>query len=181
MNETRVFKQGRSGSQLWWSLRYGKQRRLAPQLHKFTVLRVSRLQQRDKNSELRRWSWHFREAGAARICRTDTWESCRERVTEIYRGCLWSLELRTEQCSGTDWNVDGYMKNSFWKLQLNHQKMKTITSEMKNTLDEKSSWHITGGKGELTYHWTLSKMKNRIKITEKDNKQSVCELWDHVK
>ena len=108
-------------------------------------------------------------------------EKVAERVTEIYRGCLWSLELRTEQCSGTDWNVDGYMKNSFWKLQLNHQKMKTITSEMKNTLDEKSSWHITGGKGELTYHWTLSKMKNRIKITEKDNKQSVCELWDHVK
>lgn len=49
--------------------------------------------------------------------------------------------------------------------------MKTITSEMKNTLDENSSLHIAGGKGELTYHWTLSKMKNRIKITEKNNKR----------
>ena len=164
-----------------WSVRWRKQVSWAEDCPDLLSWEFPGCSKGTKNSELRRWSWHFREAGAARICRTDTWESCRERVTEIYRGCLWSLELRTEQCSGTDWNVDGYMKNSFWKLQLNHQKMKTITSEMKNTLDEKSSWHITGGKGELTYHWTLSKMKNRIKITEKDNKQSVCELWDHVK
>lgn len=47
--------------------------------------------------------------------------------------------------------------------------MKTITPEIKNTLDKNNSLHIARGEGELTQHWALSKMET-IKITEKNDK-----------
>lgn len=50
--------------------------------------------------------------------------------------------------------------------------MKTITPEIKNTLDKNNSLHIARGEGELTQHWALSKMET-IKITEKNDRVSV--------
>lgn len=168
-----MFKQGRSGSQLWWSLRYGETKEVSSTVTQiYCPERASWLQQRDKNSELRRWSWHFREAGAARY-------AGQILLRKLQRESRRDLQRVPLESWAEDWavlrdrlNVDGYMKNSFWKLQLNHQKMKNynIWNGKKYTGWEQQFTYCRG-KGELTYHWTLSKMKNRIKITEKNNKR----------